>query len=281
MVDLTLEQSEHWRKHYAEHAKFWEKWAEPMAEQQEKVNHLLLDAAGISEGSRVLDLASGAGEPAITAGVRVGSTGSVTVTDVVSEMVEAAKRRCAKLGLSNMSFEVTAMERVPFPDDSFDAVTCRYGLMYCADPASAWRESARVLKRGGRAAHMVWGPEENNTMVWTVMRAANSAWGNPISDAEVGHPLRFGANGSLLPFIAAAGLENGTEQDIEVQPRIKVGVPFWQPLIEINAGDIWSGLSQELRRRTKEAVTAALEPFRDGEFYRFKTHMRIAVGTKA
>jgi len=127
---------------------------------------------------------------------------------------------------------------------------------------------------------MVWGPEENNTMVWTVMRAANSAWGNPISDAEVGHPLRLAANGSLLPFIAAAGLENGTEQNIEVQPRIKVGVPFWQPLIEINAGEIWRGLAQDAQQRTKEAVIAALEPFRDGEFYRFKTHMRIAVGTK-
>jgi ubiquinone/menaquinone biosynthesis C-methylase UbiE len=280
MVDLTLEQSEHWRKHYMDHAKFWEKWAEPMAEQQEKVNQLLLDAAGVSEGSRALDLASGAGEPAITAARRVGPAGSVTVTDVASEMVEAAKRRAAKLGLSNMSFEVTAMERMPFADHSFNAVTCRYGLMYCADPASAWRECARVLKRGGRAAHMVWGPEENNTMVWTIMRAANSAWGNPISDAEVGHPLRFAANGSLLPFIAAAGLENGTEQDIEFRPRIKVGVPFRQPLIEINAGEIWGRLAQDARERTKEAVITALEPLRDGEFYRFKTHMRIAVGTK-
>lgn len=280
MVDLTAEQSARWREHYAEHAKYWEKWAEPMAEQQEKVNQLLLDAAGVSEGARVLDLASGAGEPAMTAAKRVGPTGSVTVTDVASEMVEAAKRRSAKLCLSNMSFEVTAMERLPFRDDSFDVVTCRYGLMYCTDPASAWRECSRVLKRGGRAAHMVWGPEENNTMVWTVMRAANSAWGHPISDAEVRHPLRFAANGSLSPFIAAAGLEVRAEQNIEVQPRIKVGLPFWQPLIEINAGHIWSGLDPDAQKRTKEAVLAALEPFRDGEFYRFKTHMRIAVGTK-
>jgi len=49
MGDLTPEQSEHWRKHYAEHAKHWEKWAEPMAEQQDKVNQLLLDAAGVSD----------------------------------------------------------------------------------------------------------------------------------------------------------------------------------------------------------------------------------------
>ncbi|WP_052363077.1 class I SAM-dependent methyltransferase [Bradyrhizobium sp. DOA9] len=281
MIDLTPEQSQHWRQHYSEHAKYWEKWADPMAEQQEKINQMLLDAAGVSEGMSVLDLASGAGEPAMTAARRVGSHGSVTVTDVAPEMVEAARRRSEKLGLGNISFETAAMERLPFSDDSFDAITCRYGLMYCDDPAAAWRECARVLKGGRRAAHMVWGPEENNTMVWTVMRAANNSWDNPISDEEVGHPLRFAANHSLLPFVMAAGLVHGKEQDIEVQPRIKVGVPFWQPLIEINAGAIWSGLAQDARQRTKEAVIAALEPFRDGEFYRFKTHMRIAVGTKA
>ena len=66
MVELTREQAAHWREHYARHATYWEKWAQPMAEQQEKVNQLLLDAAGVSEGMRVLDLASGAGEPAMT-----------------------------------------------------------------------------------------------------------------------------------------------------------------------------------------------------------------------
>jgi len=279
MVDLTLEEAEHWHKHYSGNAKYWEKWAEPMADQQQKVNELLLDAAGVWEGSLLLDLASGAGEPAMTAAKRVGTKGVVTVTDIASEMVEGVKRRAAKLGLSNMSFEVAAMDRLPFPDCSFDAVTCRYGLMYCADPAAAWRECARVLKPGGRAAFMVWGPEENNTMVWTILRAANNTWGNPISEAELAHPLRFAANGSLTPFIAAAHLE-GTEKEIEFQPRIKVGVPFWMPLIEINAGHIWSDLAQQARERTKEAVLAALEPFRDGDVYRLKAHMRIASGAK-
>jgi hypothetical protein len=51
-------------------------------------------------------------------------------------------------------------------------------------------------------------------------------------------------------------------------------------LIEINAGHIWQGLAAEEKQRTKEAILAALEPFRDGESYRFKTHMRIAVGVK-
>lgn len=279
MVELTQDQAAYWRKHYARHATYWERWAQPMAEQQEKINQLLLDAAAVADGMRVLDLASGAGEPAMTAAKRVGPRGSVTATDAASEMVEASRRRAASLGLGNVSFEVTAMEQLPFPDASFDAVTCRYGLMYCGDPASAWRECARVLRRGGRAAHMVWGPEENNTMVWSVMRAANRAWGNPMSEAEVVNPLRFATNGSLSSFVTAAELDVA-EQDIEVQPRIKVGLPFWQPLIEINAGEIWKGLRPEAQVRTKEAVLAALEAFRDGEYYRFKTHMRIVVGTK-
>jgi ubiquinone/menaquinone biosynthesis C-methylase UbiE len=280
MLDLTPAEAKHWREHYADNAKFWEKWAEPMAEQQDKVNQFLLDAAKVAEGSRVLDLASGAGEPAITAAKRVGEAGAITVTDIAGEMVDGVKRRAAKLGLRNISFEVTPMERLPFADLSFDAVICRYGLMYSTDPGSVWKESARVLKSGGRAAHLVWGPEQNNAMVWTVMRAANEAWGKRLSDTDLERPLRFAVKGSLTPLILAAGLDEATEQEIEFQPRIKVGVPFWLPLIEINAGHIWSDLSTEMQERTKTAVLAALEPLRDGEIYRFKTHMRLAVGVK-
>jgi hypothetical protein len=57
-------------------------------------------------------------------------------------------------------------------------------------------------------------------------------------------------------------------------------VPFWLPLIEINAGHIWSGLAQEAKERTKEAILAALEFFRDGDVYRLKAHMRIAGAAK-
>jgi ubiquinone/menaquinone biosynthesis C-methylase UbiE len=178
MSDLTPAEAKHWREHYANNAKFWEKWSEPMAEQQDKVNQILLDAAKVTEGSRVLDLASGAGEPAITAAKRVGEAGQITVTDIAAEMVNGVKRRAAKLGLRNISFEVAPMEHLPFDDLSFDAVICRYGLMYSTDPGLVWKECARVLKSGGRVAHMVWGPEEENTMVWTVMRAANEAWGS-------------------------------------------------------------------------------------------------------
>src|SRR3954452_9529752 len=93
MVDLTLKESKHWHQHYAGNATYWEKWAEPMADQQEKVNQLLLNAAGVSEGSIVSDLAPAASESAVPAATRIGPRGAVTVTDIASEMVEGVKRR--------------------------------------------------------------------------------------------------------------------------------------------------------------------------------------------
>ena len=72
----------HLREHYDEAATYWGKWADPMAEQQIKVNQAQLVAAGVKPVAQLLDLASGAGEPAVTASAMVGDTGLVTATDI-------------------------------------------------------------------------------------------------------------------------------------------------------------------------------------------------------
>ena len=88
-------------------------------------------------GATLLDLASGAGEPAVTAARVVGADGRVTATDVSAPMVTALADRAARLGLANLQARQADMEALPFADASFDAVTCRYGLMYARDAARA------------------------------------------------------------------------------------------------------------------------------------------------
>ena len=56
------------------------------------------------------------------------------------------------------------MEELPFDDDTFDAVTCRFGLMSSDDPAGTLREARRVLKPGRKAAFMTHGAQERNTL---------------------------------------------------------------------------------------------------------------------
>ena len=268
------------RSHYDEAAAYWAKWADQLAEQQDKVNQALLSAAGVTPGARLLDLASGAGEPAVTAARVVGPDGQVTATDVSAPMVAALAARAARLGLANVRCEQADMEALPFADASFDAVTCRYGLMYARDAARTVAEAARVVRPGGGIAFMVWGPEDGNNLLFHGVRAANEFLGRPIADADFEVPSRFAAPGVVGELMSAAGVVGAREQELMFEPRIKVGIPFWAPLLEMNAAHVWRSLTPEMQKKTHQAVAAAYEPFRDGDHYVLKSHMRIVSGRR-
>jgi ubiquinone/menaquinone biosynthesis C-methylase UbiE len=266
----------HLREHYDEAAAYWAKWADPLAEQQVKVNQALLAAAGVKPGAQLLDLASGAGEPAVTAAAMVDTTGQVTATDISEPMVQALVQRMARLGLSNVSCRQADMEALPFGDASFDAVTCRYGLMYARDPAQAMAEAARVVRPGGRVAYMVWGPEANNSVIYHGARAANAFLGGVLPEEGFFAPTRLAEPGLLAALMSAAGLADAQEQELIFEPRIKVGLPFWAPLLEMNATHVWTALAPDVQKNVHQAIAQAYEPFRDGDSYKLKTHMRIA-----
>lgn len=266
----------HLREHYDEAAAYWGKWADPLAEQQAKVNQALLVAAAAKPGVQLLDLASGAGEPAVTASAMVGPNGQVAATDISEPMVQALAQRMARLGLANVTCRQADMEALPFGDASFDAVTCRYGLMYARDPAQAMAEAARVVRPGGRVAYMVWGPEANNSVIFHGARAANAFLGGALPEEGFLAPTRFAEPGLLAALMSAAGLADAQEQELIFEPRIKVGLPFWAPLLDMNATHVWTALAPDVQKKVHQAIAQAYEPFRDGDSYKLKTHMRIA-----
>ena len=274
------EQARQWRSHYDEAAQYWGKWADQLAEQQDRVNLGLLMAAGVKPGARVLDLACGAGEPAMTASRLVGSDGQVTATDLSAPMVTVLSERVARHGLANVRCQQADMEALPFADASFDAVTCRYGLMYATDPSRSVAEAARVLRGGGRVAFMVWGPEANNNVLFHGLRAANEFLGRPLAEEGFQIPTRFAQPGLVANLLSAAGLEDTREQEIQVEPKIKVGVPFWLPLLEMNAAEVWKALPPEQQKRVHQVIAQAYEPFRAGDQYVLRTHMRIISGAR-
>lgn len=108
-------------------------------------------------GERVLDVATGTGVAAFLASDRVGPRGEVVATDLAERMVAATAAEAQRRGLSNMRFERTDAEELPYDDATFDVAMCVLGLMYPADPQRAIEQMRRVLKPGGRAAVCVWG----------------------------------------------------------------------------------------------------------------------------
>ncbi len=122
----------------------------------------MLDLAGVAPGMRVLDIATGVGEPALAAARRVGPGGSVLGTDFVEPMLAFARQKAAAAGLRNVEFRCVDGEALDEPPGSFDAVTIRWGIMFMPDPLACLRGAHGALKPGGRIAVACWaGPERN------------------------------------------------------------------------------------------------------------------------
>ncbi len=160
---------------------------------------------------RVLDLASGPGEPSLTLARVVGPRGHVVASDIVPEMVAIAREQAEARGLANMSLDVVDAQRLPFASSSFDAVTCRFGIAHVPDYRQALAETRRVLKPGGRAAFVVWGPRDQNPY-FTLVDEVLAPYPTPSPAPSHGPgPFTFAKAGSLRRALAVAGFK-GVEE---------------------------------------------------------------------
>ena len=263
---------------YAANAPGWEKFAESLADQAEALNVPLIEATGVSEGDAVLDLACGAGEPAVTAARYVGQEGRVTATDLSPEMLAVARRRAEKGGFDNIEFEIADMEDLPFGDAMFDRVISRFGVMYSPNPITTFSEVRRVLKPDGRAGFAVWGEHSANTLLSTVLATANARL-NQFTEEELEHPFCYGAEGSAEPIMRDGGLTDVEARVFDFRPKIKVGIPFWRPLLEMNFAATMAGLGDEERAAIDEAVRVAFAPYREDDVFKVTMQIRILLGS--
>ncbi|MBI5568378.1 MAG: methyltransferase domain-containing protein, partial [Desulfomonile tiedjei] len=130
----------------------WKKWWETMEKSARPAGERLVELADIRIGQLVLDVATGIGEPAVTAARKVGPTGKVVATDQAPLMLAIARERATELGLTNLEFREVDAEALDFPEQSFDAILSRWGLMFLPNLPEALRRIHRLLKKGGRLA---------------------------------------------------------------------------------------------------------------------------------
>ena len=168
----------------------------------------LLDAAQIGAGDQVLDLAAGPGGAGLAAARRVGSTGSVVLSDVAGEMVAvAAKRASGEAQVSTVVFDQSAID---FGDASFDAVINRHGLMFVEDPVQTVAEAVRVLRGGGRYAVMTWDRREANPWLGLALDAVSAQFGVPFPPPNVRGPFSLDTPDLLTSVLRDAGLKDVT-----------------------------------------------------------------------
>jgi len=134
----------------------WRAWWPTFERSVQVLNDHLIALADIEAGQRVLDIATGIGEPAVTAARRVGPSGQVVAIDQSPSMLAIARERVAALGLQNMLVLELDAEQLHLMEATFDAALCRWGFMYLPHLVSALQGLRQRLLPGGRVAAAVW-----------------------------------------------------------------------------------------------------------------------------
>ncbi len=241
----------------------------------------MIDLAGIAPGASVLDLAAGNGAQTIEIATRVGASGRVVATDLSPASVEIAARRLSGLAMDGVSAMVADIEALPFDAASFDAVTCRLGLMFLPRPAVGISEMRRVLRPGGRAASVVFSRPDRNPCITTLMRVATAQAGVAAPDpARPGGLLSLGAPGLLARLYREAGFSRVHE--------ICVSAPFHMPsarayvdVIRDAAAPVVAILSRlplDRRAAAYDEIERELEIFRTGDGWEGPNELLIVWG---
>jgi SAM-dependent methyltransferase len=261
----------------------WRHWHPKIVHQLEEMTTALLDSAQLSPGMRVLDLASGTGDPALAVATVVWPDGLVTATDLSPGMLITAEANAHEAGLTNLTFQVADAEDLPFSDTQFDVVLSRIGAMYFVDIQRALSEVRRVLKPGGRVALSAWGPLEKNPYAATMLTPFLTRVDVPPPPPGAPQPMRFAQPGSLATELESAGFSQVSEEALVIMSRWP-GPPaeFWQHFYDIAVPfrPVFDGLPPTERAAAVAEVIAGFSQYDDGTHVTIPTAIVIAVASR-
>jgi len=236
---------------------------------------VLVDAAQVTAGERVLDVACGTGVVARTAGVRAGPSGCVMGVDLNAGMIAVA-RALAKLAGTTIDWLQGDALDLALPDASYDVVLCQQGLQFFPDKVRALREMRRVLRQDGRLALAVWnGVGPYNTAVGEVLaRLLDTEIARQFCTSREAPPAE-----NLVQLASAAGF---SQIDVRVA-RLDIHLPPLDRFVldHLAATPVAAAVAaadEQVRQNIGASVSAQLQQYADGKgvTYLEETHILTA-----
>jgi SAM-dependent methyltransferase len=183
-------------------------------------------------------------------------------------MIEEARRVASQFSLKNVRFEVAGADSLPFPDDHFDAVLSRFGVMFFPSPINGIREMLRVLKPGKTMSFAVWHYLDNNPFHYILARIVNRFSPEPGLPPDAPGPFRFATPGKLRSIVAEAGARDVSERLF----RFSINAPM-------NVEDFWNfrcDWAENLRRRLAALPTEAFIEVKKQVLDEFRSYVKGA-----
>ncbi|MGH7865655.1 MAG: class I SAM-dependent methyltransferase [Candidatus Binataceae bacterium] len=269
------------RQRWEEGAAGWRQMWPLLERAAQPVSDRLIALAQLKDGDRVLDVATGGGEPALSAARVVGARGKVIGIDHSSAMLEFARERAADKGVANVEFRQADAESAEFARGEFDAVLSRWGLMFLPDVAGTLARLHAVLKPDGRVAISVWAALEKVPALSVAGVAIRKVVPLPPPDPRVPGPFSLADTDSLQKMLAAGGF-----RDIRIEPLF---VTFEYPSVEeyaritgvLGFRQLLDAQPPDKRAAISAALAEAARPFVTAQGVVKFNNQAIVVGARA
>ena len=242
----------------------------------------MLDLAGVGPGKRVLDLATGRGEPAIPAAHLVGPKGSVLGVDVSETMLAMARERADREGVTNLDLRVmnaAALEGIPA--STFDATVIRWGLMYMNAPVAALEGAARAMAPGGLLVAAVFvEPERVQYLTFPRRVLAKYSPLPPIDYAAPG-PFHYADLERLRADLGSAGFRVHHVEELALpvtEAETPAEIVAWTRAFGLSK--LLNDLPEEIQRAWEEDLSREAEALRTDGWIRLSAVTRIVVAQK-
>jgi SAM-dependent methyltransferase len=247
------------------------------------VSERMLDLAELRPGMRVLDLATGRGEPAIRAAHRVGPTGSVVGVDLSEGLLRMARERAAREGLSNLDLRAVSAESLDgVPTAHFHATLARWGLMYLDSPVAALSAARRAMIPGGVLVAAVWAEPERVPYFTLPRRVLARYVALPPIDPEAPGTFHYADVGRIHRDFTAAGftVEHVEERASDVM-EAETGAELVAWARAFGLTRLLNDLPEEIQEAWETDLVIEAEPLRRDGVVRLGGVTRIVVASCA
>jgi SAM-dependent methyltransferase len=270
------------RTQWQDAADAWYRWGPTLSAWLGPATEMMLDMAGITVGSRVLDVAAGAGEQTIRAARRVGPSGYVVATDIAPNILVCAEDAVRQAGLTNVETRVMDGENLELEEGAFDAVISRVGLIYFPDQHKALTGMHRALKPGGTVAAIVYSTPENNRFfslpVSIIRRRAQLP---PPLPGQPG-PFSLGSPGVLEEAYRTAGFHDVQTRRVAAPLRLPAAAECVRFERESFGAlhQMMASLDEREREATWQEIAQALGQYENAAGFEGPCELLICVGIK-